>query len=98
MKKLTAIAATLVMLLVTSTADAGILYGNSLADGFTRAPIIGGVFRAVGNMERRKDTWLFGAPIGITPRYQYQGGYYDQQPYYQAPVQKSVPPKPATKK
>lgn len=68
MKRLIATTAVLFVLLASSDADAGIMYGtrvaNRLSTGtgrFTR------FYRWLGRLEYRKDMWLLGRPIGDAP-------------------------------
>lgn len=84
-KKLTAFVAVLTVLGGLSAADAGIFYGNGIANRVNGSRM-GGLFRAIGNMERQKDIWIFGRPLGESrPVYnsRSRGYYYDNGYYYQ---------------
>jgi hypothetical protein len=68
MKCMIATAAGLFVLIAASSADAGIMYGNRVANrlstgtsGFAR------FYRLLGRAEYRKDVWLFGRPLGDAP-------------------------------
>jgi hypothetical protein len=68
MKRMIATTAGLFVLIAASNADAGIMYGNGVANrlstgtgGFAR------FYRYLGQMEYRKDVWLFGRPLGAPP-------------------------------
>lgn len=101
MKRMIATVALLFALFTTSNADAGLMYGNRLANrlsagtsGFSR------VYRFLGRIEYRKDMWLFGRPLGDPPT-EYcpdcgqpmwtHGGYY----YYQSNEMPSNQAQPA---
>lgn len=101
MKRLIATAALLFVLLSASNADAGIMYGNRLANrlstgtgGFTR------FYRFLGRMEYRKDMWLFGRPLGdppveICPEC---GQPLSTHTHYQSPQPQPAAPQPAPAK
>ena len=87
-KKLTALVATLVVLGGMTVADAGIFYGNGIANRVNGSRA-GFLFRGIGNLERRKDIWIFGRPLGESrSTYQYSqprsnnGYYYQNGTYY----------------
>lgn len=68
MKHLIATAAALFVLCTASSADAGLMYGNRIANRLsTGTGRFARFYRYVGRMEYRKDVWLFGRPLGDPP-------------------------------